>query len=306
MGTFDFAKGGSILALLFVGCSEPAADLGDAFGTESSNDDETTSDSGSVDESSGDGEDESGDDGPKLDVAGTQDIPEPPDWPDESTCEKAAESLTSAGCSFAPIMGNPKNAPCGIGCEPQPWAVVAANAGTEVATATLYDTDGNEYANAMIEPGDSHVFEIPPEEAELMEHPSASALFHSLRLESDIPITAYQFAPYSESSVAESDAAMLLPTHAWGSNYMVFNAMNEGPHWLNVASLEDGVEVTVVMGSSIINMTTPGDGVPALAAGEEFVTVLDAQETLHILAEGSDTTGTQVYSKGWNGGRDRR
>ena len=57
------------------------------------------------------------------------------------------------------------------------------------------------------------MFELEGFENAPMEHPEATGVFRSLRLESDIPIVAYQFQPYSSSTIATADAALELLAH---------------------------------------------------------------------------------------------
>ncbi|MEM7157030.1 MAG: IgGFc-binding protein [Myxococcota bacterium] len=215
----------------------------------------------------------------------------------EATCEQAAASLTSAGCSFAPIVGNPSSSAF---MGPLPWAVIAANANVQPATVTLYDTDGVELGTEVIDPGDLHVFELTGPENAPMEHPGTSAVHRALRLESDIPIVAYQFQPYSTSSIAISDASLLLPEHAWSDNYLNFNASNDGEQWLIVASLEDGVEVTVEAPNFMVGTSNPGPGIPPLGASQQHVEILDRQDTLKIHSGSADLTGMRVYADGGN------
>jgi hypothetical protein len=54
---------------------------------------------------------------------------------DETTCDGAAAALTSAGCLFAPIVGNPSSV---VTHGPLPWAVIAANANESATDVTLY------------------------------------------------------------------------------------------------------------------------------------------------------------------------
>ena len=243
----------------------------------------------------GDDDDSAPDDGPIFDVQGVADVSDSGGTVGEATCEEAAKSLTSAGCSFAPIVGNPSS---GEFMGPLPWAVIAANANFQEATVTLYDTDEAEIGSAVVQPGELHVFELSGIENAPMEHPQATAVHRSLRLESDMPIVAYQFQPYSTSSIAIADATMLLPEHAWSDNYLNVNAKNDGTQWITVVSLADGVEVTITASDDMIGTTDSGPGIPALGAGQQHVEILDRQDSVKIYSTTGDLTGTRVYSDG--------
>ena len=207
---------------------------------------------------------------------------------DESTCEAAAQSLTSAGCLFAPIVTKPNNLP---------WAVIAANTGDVEAVATLFDPNGAELEAATIQPGELHIFEFANTNSWAIDSSTTKGT-RALRLESDRPVVAYQFLPYSSSQVATSDAALLLPEHAWGDNYLALVPSNDGSKWLTVVSLEDNNEVKVYISEGADGSTAAGGGVPAMAPGGMHTEVLGAQDVLRISAgQGGDPiSGAAVYS----------
>ncbi|HRI08607.1 MAG TPA: IgGFc-binding protein [Nannocystaceae bacterium] len=215
---------------------------------------------------------------------------------DESTCEAAAMSLTSAGCLFAPIVTNtlPQNLP---------WAVIAANTGDAPATATLHDDDGAVIAMATIAPGELHVFELSAGQVDSLgvELPATSGRTHqALLLESDRPIVAYQFFPYSSSQIALADAAMLLPAHAWGDNYLALMSANpgEGDKWITVVSLDDQNEVKVYVPAAATGSILAGGEVPTIGPGQDAALTLGKQDTLRLYAgaNGDPISGTAIYS----------
>lgn len=213
---------------------------------------------------------------------------------DESTCEAAAESLTSAGCLFAPIVAKPSGQ--------LPWAVIAANTGQQMATATLTGPQGQMLGEASIAPGQLHVFEFTSDQ--VSQHNlaiwAATGLGQqALRLESDFPIVAYQFDPYSSSQVATADASLLLPSHAWGDNYLAAMAANDGATWLTVVSLEPDNQVEVFVPAWAMEPTQAGGGIPAIPPGGSHAVTMQAQQTLRIQApqaQDGGITGTAVYS----------
>jgi hypothetical protein len=250
--------------------------------------------------SSGDAPDSTGatSSGLKYDVGSMLDVPAGnPD--DESTCEAAASSLTSAGCRFAPMVGNVKLA--------LPWAVVAANAsGQRAAEVTLYAASGELIEAASVAPGQLHTFILPADSAPLGEHAVASftgVTTQALRLESDLPVVAYQFSPYSSSQVATADASILLPEHAWGTDYLVpsYHNSDGSDSWVSVISLVDDNEVTVELPAGMTDATAAGGTIPALWAGDSHSETIGAQEILRVVSPGSsaaDITGMRVSSSG--------
>lgn len=218
---------------------------------------------------------------------------------DESTCEQAAMNLTSAGCLFAPTVGD-ANATL-------PWAVVAANtSGAADANVTLYAASGEVIEAATVAPGQLHTFILPAQSQQLFAHAMQSftgITKTSLRLESDVPVVAYQFAPYSSSQVATADASLLLPAHAWGTDYLVPSYHNDdfSDSWVSVVSLVDGNQVTVEMPMGMLGGTSGGGPIPGLMAGGSTTQTVDAQEVMRIVSPGNgpaDFTGMRVSSTG--------
>lgn len=233
----------------------------------------------------------------KYDLGAMPDLGEDTGPVDESTCEKAALSLTSAGCLFAPTVGNTDT--------DLPWAVVAANTSAAAdASVTLYSMSGQVLESAVVPPGQLHTFILPAQSPALLEHatPSQTGIMdRAMRLESDVPVAAYQFSPYSSSQVATADASLLLPMHAWGQDYLVpsYHNADFSDSWVTVVSLTDATEVTVEMPAGMQGSTSPGGPVPGLGAGQSTTHTLDAHQVLRIVSPGdgiADFTGMRVKS----------
>lgn len=237
--------------------------------------------------------------GIKYDLGAMPDLGDDTGPVDESTCEKAAMSLTSAGCLFAPTIGDPNTS--------LPWAVVAANtSGAADATVTLYTAAGEVLEAATVPPGQLHTFILPGQSGPHLQHaiPQTTGISTTaLRLASDVPVVAYQFSPYSSSQVATADASLLLPAHAWGTDYLVpsYHNSDYSDSWVHVVSLVDGNQVTVEMPMAMQGATSAGGPVPALAAGGATTQTLDAQQVLNVVSPGdgpADFTGMRVSSTG--------
>lgn len=235
----------------------------------------------------------------KYDLGGIPDAGGDTGPVDESTCELAAMNLTSAGCLFAPTVGDTKFN--------LPWAVVAANTSGEVdANVTLYAATGEVLESAVVAPKQLHTFIFPAESAQLVQHAmpvQTGVLPQVMRLESDVPVVAYQFSPYSSSQVATADASILLPAHAWGQDYLVpsYHNSDGSASWVSIISMVDGNEVTVEMPAGMQGMTVAGGPVPALAAGGTATHTLGAQQALRIVSPDhsqADFTGMRVSSSG--------
>jgi len=237
--------------------------------------------------------------GVKLDVGAMPDLGSDTGPVDESTCEEAAMNLTSAGCLFAPTVGDANTF--------LPWAVVAANTSADGdANVTLYGAGGEVLGAAAVAPGQLHTFILDAMSGPLQQHAMAASTTiekKALRLESDRPVVAYQFTPYSSSQVATADASLLLPAHAWGQDHLVPSYHNSdfSASWLSVISLVDGNEVTVTMPAGMTGSTQGGGPIPGLSQGGSTTQTIGAQEVLRIVSPGNsaaDFTGARVKSTG--------
>ncbi len=103
-----------------------------------------------------------------------------------------------------------------------------------------------------------------------------SGIGKSFRIASDVPVVAYQINPYGGGSAAVTGASLLLPTSAWGTNYVALNAYDSGPHptSMNIVAKEDGTEVTMVPPVNVIG----GNGLPPGSANGVYTFKLDAGE----------------------------
>jgi hypothetical protein len=211
------------------------------------------------------------------------------DGPNSPECIAAAQTFTSEGCIFAPIVAND--------AKTLPWAVIAANPGNQSADVTLYDPSGNALQTVVVPAQQLHVFEIDGATANLWEHPDATGIQQlALKLESNRPIVAYEFQPYSVSANATADASLLLPAHAWDINNMAVVSKTDGDAWVTVVSLVDNNDVTVYAADYQAGSSQAGGGIPALSANMNTTVTLNAQETLRIFSPGADLTGMEVLS----------
>jgi hypothetical protein len=232
--------------------------------------------------------------GIKLDVGAPE---SDSDSGDAGSCAAAESSLNSAGCLFAPMIGNTKME--------LPWAVVAANAsGGQAANVTLFAVSGEVIEAAVVEPGQLHTFVIAANSAYLTQHAVKSVTgvtTQALRLESDVPVVAYQFSPYASSQVATADASLLLPVHTWGDDYLVpsYHNSDSSDSWVSVISMADDNEVTLEMPGGMIGATEAGGAIPSMVANMGHAETIDALQVLRVVSPGASTadfTGMRVHS----------
>lgn len=257
--------------------------------------------------------DDTGGDGPKLDVGNDSDGPINP-MGDPPTCADAAQYQTYVGCDFWPtITYNPV-------LTNFDFTVVAANGSDEPAEIVV-ERDGQMVATDTVAPG--QLVAIPLPWVDALKGPQFDAQTTGPRpdssvrvdggayhLESSVPVTLWQFNPLQytddvqdcaleqqiglgESCLSVSnDAALLLPSTAMTGNYRVFGkdsvkgttgGYDDTPGGIAITAPHDGTEVTVrlVDGAQVVG----GSGVDAIAAGGMAQFTLDSGDVLQLLGQ---------------------
>lgn len=106
-----------------------------------------------------------------------------------------------------------------------------------------------------------------------------NSAFH---ITTDMPVVAYQMLPYGGGAAAATGASLLLPSSAWGTNYVAVSAYDTdappipipmGPSH-NIVAKEDGTTVTIRPRSNI----AAGGGLPAGTAGQPYTVTLNRGE----------------------------
>lgn len=118
----------------------------------------------------------------------------------------------------------------------------------------------------------------------------------SFRIETDVPVVAYQMLPYGGGSAAVTGATLLLPTSAWDTNYIAADAYvastaaGTSPSMTLVAS-EDGTNVTILPKVAI----QAGSGVQGGSANVPVTYTLSAGQTLQF-SQQAELTGSPIQS----------
>lgn len=127
---------------------------------------------------------------------------------------------------------------------------------------------------------------------------TGTGLGHSFRVTTDVPVAMYQLHPWRGGSSAATGASMLLPTSAWGADYI---AVNPGPQGLpgtvgppgspslNIIAREDGTRVVL----NPVVAVEPGPGVVGGPANQPIELVLDAGQHVQI-TQPIELTGSTV------------
>jgi hypothetical protein len=206
------------------------------------------------------------------------------------TCDQAATADTTVGCMFYAVDLDQNGA-----LEHDQYAVVLSNVQLATsATATIEQKVDGVWqivgGPQVIPPLDLHVFPL----ANNNQQSSGIKTDGSYRINSDVPIIAYQFNPLLQGA-ASSDASMLYPVTSWDYiNQVIHWGTGYGLGYITIVAAHDGtmVEVTPTVA------TMAGPGVPAGNAGMPFMIALQEGEIAEVMvvAEHAGLTGTKVVS----------
>ena len=134
---------------------------------------------------------------------------------------------------------------------------------------------GEPIVTAVVQPGGHEVFPLGPRNIV-----GTVQGEYAWRVKGNRPFVAYQFNPLDNvNPVYSNDASLLLPVNALGTDYMVMTGSGNRS-FVTVVGTKSQTEVIVTVTAA----TMAGDQIPALNAGEQFTTILNAGEVLNILA----------------------
>ncbi|MFO0663922.1 MAG: IgGFc-binding protein [Polyangiaceae bacterium] len=122
---------------------------------------------------------------------------------------------------------------------------------------------------------------------------SGSGLGKAFRIKSNAPVVAYDIFPYGGGATAVTSATLLIPTTAFGDNYIGTTAYpaNTGTPWLAFAAREDDTQVTI----SPTNAITAAVGVAGTAKGVPVTYKLNAGDYIKI-QQPADLVGSPIQA----------
>lgn len=213
-------------------------------------------------------------------------------------CELNAKTKTNVGCDYWAVDLDNAFVPGGergfLDAAAAPFAVVVSNPHPEF-TATVTITNNEEQVDgAVVPPLGLHVFLLPRRDVD-----GSVLAARAYRVQSSIPIVAYQFNPLDNEEVFSNDASLLLPSHVLGEQYYIMTREQSFERlrgYLTVVGIND--EPTTVR-VQVTAPTRPGvGGIPALSPGETFEATLGPYDVLNIEtnAPGADLTGSTVVA----------
>ncbi|MBK8263312.1 MAG: IgGFc-binding protein [Nannocystis sp.] len=204
-------------------------------------------------------------------------------------CDLVQENPSSIGCSFiANRMDNYYS-------NENDSVVVGNISKSKTAAVQLYLTPTNsnveqaQGAAVNIPPGGTTTFTLTNATIDKI---SALRVGGSYRIQSDLPVIAYQHSPLGQ--IFTNDASMLLPEYALKQNYIVASwrdALGSYPSYFNVVATQPG---TTVKWTPPI-ATNAGAGVPAVAANATGQVTMNRADTLQVrVANNLDISGTII------------
>jgi hypothetical protein len=132
---------------------------------------------------------------------------------------------------------------------------------------------------------------------------SGTGIGKAFHITTDYPVTAYQMVPFNGGTAAVTSATLLLPTSAWGTNYIAINAYKAIPDppppanpiggypSLVVLAKENATKVTLLPNMAIAG----GPGVAAAPAGMPVTYTLNSGQFLQI-TQPAELTGSPLES----------
>lgn len=256
-------------------------------------------DDGGADSGAAADDDDSGDDGAfKFDVGG------PAGSPGFSlTCDEVAQQPSNLGCTFwaVDLPNDERGTDMSPPASEQPFAIVVANVSAlGRATVQVYTgADDQAIATAILDPLETSVLDLGDASISAMTSTRDGVAF---RVESDVPITAYQFNPAANTvEVYSNDASLLLPQNALGSDYVASTAdgilLGMGPDdqnpvnaggFVSVVATVDGTTVEIMPTSPIVG---DFDGSVTLDRGEVATIISDA-----LSSGAGNLSGTRIHA----------
>ncbi len=223
----------------------------------------------------------------------------------EASCAEVRRFATNTGCEFWAVdLPNIDGAGNAYGLDipaDQTFAVVVANTSSDrLAHVEVFSGGSSEPLEvATVAELGTYAFLLPNAQSISAR---GSSLGRAFRVESDIPITAYQFQPLDNlTPVFSNDASALLPAHVLQRDYIAVtpqsNAVSvysNGPEPENAPG-SAFVTVVATQDGTTVELTTTAPLLPGLEGGQ-----LNRGEALTILSDPFDSTaslsGTHVRS----------
>ena len=178
-------------------------------------------------------------------------------------CAQAEQTNASVGCLYYAIDADNHD-----GYDALQYSVVVSNVDdAETANVNVLQWSNNNWMvlqSSQVAPGTLHQFDLPDKHINLTGVNPRGAY----KIESDVPIIAYQFQPINGQSSFTSDASLLLPVSALDKYYYIVG-------WGQNSYLRPEIQIVATADDTSVTLTpatntTAGGGLPALQAGQPY------------------------------------
>jgi hypothetical protein len=116
----------------------------------------------------------------------------------------------------------------------------------------------------------------------------------SFHFTASAPVVAETIFPYGGGTSIISGASLLLPTSAWGDNYVAAADWTDASAWVAFVAREDGTSITIVPPAAPAAQTAARNGAPALAPNTATTFLLDRGQMMRF--QNGALTGSVVRS----------
>ncbi|MSP23790.1 MAG: hypothetical protein EXR75_01225 [Myxococcales bacterium] len=198
--------------------------------------------------------------------------------PAHITVEYAGKQLAPGTFGYIPVGAGP-------GLSYQPFNAAAGIPPGEVVILFLSGQLGT--------PGPGQAF-CPKSPATPNSQMMGTGIGNSFRIDSDVPVVAYQINPYGGGSAAVTGASLLLPTSVWSDNYVAVSAyhgnMPANPSF-NIVAEQDNTVVTMLPSAQLAG----AGGIPGGPANSPVSFTLQRGQNAQI-SQSIDLTGSVIQA----------
>ncbi len=211
-------------------------------------------------------------------------------WPEAAALTVTYDGMSLDPASFAhvPVNGQPETL----------WPAVDATGVPVDQVAVLFLA--HDPASVFSETGEPMTCPVAPAVSQSGSTSiQSSGLGHAFHITSSVPVSAYDILPYGGAHTHFPGATMLMPTSAWGTNYVMIatpvgTATPPGPLWGQILATEDNTTVQVLPSVALPAAAT----FAAAPAGMTATYTLSAGDFLEweLPSTSSDLSGTVLSS----------
>lgn len=125
---------------------------------------------------------------------------------------------------------------------------------------------------------------------------TGTGLGKAFHITTDVPVVAYDMYPYGGAASYVASATLLVPTGAWGTNYVAADGYAEDPSvgdppFLQIVAAADDTHVTIKPSAAVVG----GTGVMATGAGQPATYTLGRGQVLQLMQD-AELAGSAISS----------